>query len=138
MSVSTYAVVVLTFNSADVYHGDLPGTAPEHIKADSHHGRLTHRHSARGSVSGRYAKADESYWRAIASHLQDDRHILLLGHGKGHSNAMIQFVAWAATHDHPLSERILGAVDADVEHLSDGEILALARDFFGDRLPRWA
>jgi len=134
---SAYAVVALTFNSADVYHGDLPGTTPEHIKADTHQGRLSRRHSTRGSAGGRYQRADESYWRTLAEHLQDDRHILLLGHGRGHSNAMVQFVAWAAKHDHRLSERIVGAIEADVEHLTDGEILARAREFFGDQLPRW-
>jgi hypothetical protein len=49
---------------------------------------------------------------------------------------MLQFMQYLAQHDRDLMKRIVGSIETDDEDLTEAEILALSRNFYGDQPPR--
>ena len=46
------------------------------------------------------------------------------------SSEMDQFVAWVKVHHPKLAKRIIGSLVEDERHLTDGQLLAKAREFY--------
>jgi len=45
---------------------------------------------------------------------------------------MDQFVAWLKLHHPKLAKRIIGSLVADEHHLTEGQLLAKAREFYAN------
>jgi hypothetical protein len=48
---------------------------------------------------------------------------------------MDQFVGWLKDHHPDLSKRVIGSVVVDENHLTVGQLLAKAREFYSNALP---
>jgi len=46
---------------------------------------------------------------------------------------MDQFVSWLAVHHPELARRIIGSLVVDENHLTDGQLLGKAREFYENR-----
>ena len=72
----------------------------------------------------------DNYFALVAAALKGAGQILVFGSGTGTANEMEQFGAWLNIHEHELAGRTTGFLTIDEHHLTDGELLAKARDFF--------
>jgi hypothetical protein len=91
---------------------------------------LSHRHDR--DIAGQRAPLDHAYLSCIAEAMQQADAVLLLGHGTGESDMRQVLLTHLHTHHRPLLERIVGVVTLDHAHPSDGALLTLAREHFGN------
>jgi hypothetical protein len=91
---------------------------------------LSHRHDR--DIAGQRAPLDHAYLSRIAEAMEQADAVLLLGHGTGESDMRQVLLNHLHTHHRPLLERVVGVVTLDRAHPSDGALLALAREHFGN------
>ena len=108
----------MTYRDAKVI-GDVSTTLVEPF---DRRGRLEHLHDRGGQRSGFYREPQPEYFARIADEIRDFDEVLLLGHGQGHSNAMLHMVAYLHQREPDLARRVVGAVDLDVGDLTDAEV----------------
>ena len=93
----------------------------EVIKSKSTHTNLHHKSGAIGN--GR-APIDEKYLHSVIQSVIKSEEILVTGPG----SAKLELIKHVHRHDPQMSEKIIGV--ETVDHPSDKEVLAFARDFF--------
>ena len=126
-----FVVVAITQDDARVWSAGLTkGTRPERIYAPDdkglhHHVRQAQHHGGHGNNS-----PEKGYFDHLGAHLASASEILLLGHGVGKANAMLRFTQYMERHNPAVAKKVIGAVDADLNALTDDQILAKARDWF--------
>lgn len=91
---------------------------------------LSHRHDR--DIAGQRAPLDHAYLSRIAEAIEQADAVLLLGHGTGESDMRQLLLQHLHSHHRPLLERIVGVVTLDQAHPSEGQLLALAREHFGN------
>jgi hypothetical protein len=133
---SGHAIVVISYHGADVYPTDATNSAPTRLVPEDAHGRLRTMHHKANNPEGWYGRIENSWYADLAEALKPAGQILIIGNGKGHSNVVVQFMQYLARHDHDVMSRIVGSVEADDEDLTEAQIVALSRDFYGDSSPR--
>ena len=133
---SGHAILVITYHGADVYATDSTNGAPRRIVPKDPRGRLRTMHHKADNPGGWYGTIEQSWYAELAEALRPAAEILIIGNGKGHSNGTLQFMQYLAQHDHDLMKRIVGSIESDAEDLTEAQILALAKEFYGERSPR--
>ena len=131
-----HAILVISYDGADVYLTDALNIAPTRILAHDPSGRLHKMHHKANNPEGWYGKPEKSWYAQLADALRPAAQILIIDNGKGHSNGMLQFTRYLKRNDHKLMKRIVGSLEADGEDLTVAQVLALAREFYGDDSPR--
>jgi hypothetical protein len=125
-----FVVVALTTRDAKVWTtGVAPGTKPETIKALDAHGEQRHVRAAQADHMHHRKFDDTVFFGAIADAIRDAASVLLIGHGKGKANAMLSFVQFLERRRPEIAQKVDGAVDHDLEAMTDGQVLAAARDW---------
>jgi hypothetical protein len=127
-----HAILVISYHGADIYPTDEMNGAPRRIVPEDPRGELRTMHHKANNPDGWYGRIEKSWYAELATALRPAAEILIIGNGHGHSNGMLQFMQYLAQHDHDLMKRIVGSVESDSEDLTEGEILALAKQFYGD------
>lgn len=131
-----FVVIALTQNEARVWATGLEkGAHPEKIfapadKASHHHVRQTQH---QGGHSG--DPAEKGFFDVIAKQVESASEILLIGHGEGKANAMVRFVQYVERHSPAVAKKIVGAMDENLNAMSENQILSAARTWF-DRFHR--
>ena len=122
-------LLVIDHHEARIFRTEMHGTLPERI--------LPHQPGGdRGSrKSEDFERGEEepdvhSFFEPVVEALQGALQILIFGTGTGTSNEMEQFVSWLKDHHPNLAERIVGTSVVDEHHLTEGELLAKAREFY--------
>ncbi|MEO6568492.1 MAG: DUF2934 domain-containing protein [Opitutaceae bacterium] len=122
--------VIVNHHEIRIFHSILRGTASEqflpHDPADSFRPAA----HAGDFSRGREKPDASSYFEPVAERLSRAQQILIFGSGTGTSSEMDQFVAWLNVHHPELARRVVGAQVVDEHHLTDGQLLAKARDFY--------
>ncbi|HTU30543.1 MAG TPA: hypothetical protein VMF07_14255 [Solirubrobacteraceae bacterium] len=131
-----HAILVLSYHGAEVYPTDAVGTAPTKLLPEDLGGTLRTMHHKADNPEGWYGRLDNSWYAGLAKAIRPAAQVLIIGNGKGHSNVTVQFTQYLAEHDRDLLGRIVGSIDADEEDLTEAQLLALAREFYGDGSPR--
>lgn len=104
---------VFFFNRDAVEEVDLGARSPNH-----------HLHHRAGSVAGKRSPEDKHFFHEIVQALKPAKEWLILGPG----SAKLELVKHVHSHDHALSDHIVGVESAD--HPSDKQIVAHARTYF--------
>ena len=65
----------------------------------------------------------------MAAALEGAGPILIFGTGTGTGSEMEQFVAWLGQHHPDVARRVIGSLAIDENHLTEGQLLAKAREF---------
>jgi UDP-N-acetyl-D-mannosaminuronic acid transferase (WecB/TagA/CpsF family) len=107
-----------------------PGKRPETISAPAdnlhhHHVRMAQHHGGHHADPNR-----PEYFEEIAQSLSVAGEILLIGHGKGKANSMVALVQFLERKHPGVALKVVGALDSNLDALSEPEILALAREWF--------
>jgi hypothetical protein len=122
------ATVVMTYRDARVL-GDGESVLVEPLDPRGH---LQHMHEKGGQRRGVYHQPQPEYFARISDAFRGYDEVLLLGHGKGHSNAMMQLVAYLDRREPELAQRVVGGVDLDVGDLTEADVDRAVHEFFGE------
>lgn len=69
------------------------------------------------------------FFPAVVKALPATGRILIFGSGQGASSEMARFLAWQRRRHPALTQRMAGTLTLDRRHLTDAQLLALAREF---------
>jgi len=96
----------------------------------SSHQRLSHRHDR--DVAGQRAPLDFAYLNELSEAVLEADRVLLLGHGHGQSD-LRQLLQEHLQQHHPEALDRIDVVTVDDTACSDAELLAIAREHFGNQ-----
>ena len=125
-----HMLLAITHKEAKVYSTELKGSVPETITPHNGLGHSSHVHSKHDYSDHIEKPNHNAYFEAITTSLKDAEKLLIFGDGEGSSSTMDLYVAWLSHHHQPLAGRILAAVKVDQSHLSEGQLLARAREIY--------
>lgn len=130
-------VAAIDFHHTVIYAPDATtAQPPSHVAAADPRGyfhKISHR---AGNPDGTYEDDSSEYWEAIGDALAPAAAILLLGHGKGKANASHKFVAYAEEHRKDIAAKIVADVRADIDDLTNEQVVRLAQRYFGEEPER--
>ena len=124
------AVAVITHDHTRIWTTDMPkGQPPELIDIEQ---ALRHAHVRQAQHHGGHATSqyDEKYFEELAQTLALANEILLIGHGKGKGNYMLQFVQFVEARYPNVARNIIGMLDENIQALTEQQLLELARRWF--------
>jgi hypothetical protein len=126
-------MVVVDHHGAKIYRVE-PGSsegAPHKITPyDPHHflHHLTHKDQSR--EEGQRASEDSGFYVRIGDALAGAGRILVVGHGKGKSNAARHLLEYLRTHHSETYQRIVREVETDLSAITTPQLLELAKQTF--------
>ncbi len=115
-----HAVVWLDHSEAHVMHFNAEAVESEKIRSHSRH-KL---HTKSGVPGSGHATEDEKYYHEVAHAVAGALEILIVGP----STAKLALIKHMQKHDHAIAEKVVGI--ESVDHPSDGQLLAFARQYF--------
>lgn len=124
-----FVVVAISRDEARVWNA---GIDPESPSLEFHrpHENAEYRKTREMRDGGRFEdRVDPEYFESIVHAVAGAEQILLVGHGKGKSSWMLLLVQYLERKHPALAAKVVDAVDADLENLTDGQVLALAREW---------
>jgi hypothetical protein len=125
-----HLLVAIDHRLARIYKTELHGSLPQRILPFDRNGSGRHLHYVENDSSGQRKPAQRSFYEAIAKTLGSAENILVFGCGTGASSAMDQLLAELSQHDENIARRIVRTVVVDEQDLSEGQLLAKAREFY--------
>jgi len=121
-------LVAIDHHGARLYQIDISsaGTSEHVIKPyDPYHFLHHMRHKDQSRERGQKQAEDTSYYVRIAEALASSDCIILVGHGKGASNAAHHLAAYLREHHPQTYARVVAELTADLSTLTDPQLLAL-------------
>lgn len=132
MSEVTLAVAAIDFHQTRIFRvAPDPDGNPQRVVPQDPHGYYRHMHHKAGSVSGDYLPDSDVYWKELARHVHDASAIIILGHGKGKSNASHHFVTYVEAHESDVAAKIIADIRCDIDDLTDQQVLRIAQQAVG-------
>jgi hypothetical protein len=129
-SVGLVAVAVMR-DEARVWNAGIePGARPKTLHAPSD---LARHHHVRGTHQGSGHPTDHdqaAFYDSIADAVESAAEIVVIGHGKGKANEMILLTQYWERKRPDVAHKVIGAIDSDLEALSENQVLALIREWF--------
>ena len=126
----THLLVVIDHREARIYRTELHGSIPQRIEPYDPFGFGRDLHYNQDDSNGQRKPELKSFYDAVAKTLQGAEQILMFGTGTGSSSAMEHLLAELKKHHHELAGRVVGSVAVDEHHLTEGQLLAKARELF--------
>ncbi len=128
---SEFMAVAITRDEARVWSATgVAGLRPERFVAPTDWRR--HRHP-RKSMDRRDREAEHDnreFFESVTEAVAPSAHILVSGHGRRKANAMLKLIQYWERRHPEVALKVVGAVDSDLEALSDNQILALAHEWY--------
>lgn len=107
-----------------------PGSVPTVLRPPAERARHEHLRKAQREFGREQDHQDPAFYESISKAVENASAIILVGHGKGKANAMLHLVQYWERHHPAIAANVTGAIDSDLEALSDKQVLALVRDWF--------
>jgi len=128
-------LLVINHHEARIFRAEMQGAVPQQILPHEPDEYFRHAHNSKEVSRGKEKPDPNSFFEPVAKALQAPGPVLIFGAGTGTSSEMDQFVAWIEVHHPELAARIIGSVVVDEHHLTDGQLLANAREFYAKPRP---
>lgn len=122
-------LVVIDHQEAKVYRSDVPGAAPERLEPSDPAAHPRDIHPDEWANDRRQPKW-RNFYAAIAKTVGGASQILLFGSGTGKSSAMEQLLADLKDRHPDVAAKVIGSVVVDVQHSTENQLLAKAREFY--------
>jgi hypothetical protein len=129
-SKDNHLLVVIDHQEAKIYRTELQGAVPHQLVPYDPHGFGRHLHSKSEETDGKRKPERKSFYEAIAATLRGADRVLIFGNGTGESSAMEQLIADLKHNHADVAKQIEGSIVIDENHVTDGQLLAKAREFF--------
>lgn len=123
-------VVVIDHQEARTYRTEMKGAVPERVTPNDSDGHDRHVHSSHNYPGQDGQPNHDAYFKSVADNLVGADKILILGSGSGSSSTMELFAAWLKTHREKLADCLIGTVAVDQSHMTEGQLLARAREIY--------
>lgn len=125
-------IATIDFHGARIFAIDAPaGSAPEQVHAFDPRGFYANVYHRAGNPDGTYEADSDAYWRDLDHHLDAAAAVVLLGHGTGKANAAQHLIAWMAHHDSATAAKVIAVLRADIDDLTDEQVLRLGQQAYG-------
>jgi hypothetical protein len=126
------AIAAVDFHSTRIYALDSAAhSSPEHVTAEDPRKRFHNVYHRHGNVDGTYLDDSDAYWSLLTQALAPAAGIILLGHGKGKANASHHLAAYMEKHRKDIAGKIIADVRADIDDLTDEQLLRLGQHIAG-------
>lgn len=127
------AIAAVDFHQTRIYALDMdPKARPESVRASDPEGFRHNVYHRDGNPDGTYEDDNPVYWRTVGHALQRADAILLLGHGGGKANASHHLVAYLEKHESDVAAKIVADVRADIDDITDEQLLRLGQQYFDE------
>jgi hypothetical protein len=104
--------------------------APQQILPHKPEDFFRHAHNSKDFSRGQDRPDPNTFFEPVANALKAASKVLIFGTGTGMSSEMEQFTAWLKFCHPELSARVVGSLVVDEKHMTDGQLLAKAREFY--------
>jgi hypothetical protein len=128
-------LVVIDHHETKLYRSEMSGSLPQVILPHEPDHYFRHAHHSRQFTEGKEKPDPNSYFEPLAKALAGAAQILVFGTGTGTSSEMDQFTGWLKEHHADLAPRVVGSVVIDEHHLTEGQLLEKAREFYASTQP---
>lgn len=125
-------LVIIDHREARIYRSVAPGAVPQQIRPHVPEALSKPPTHAGESSRGHDQPDPQGYFEPVAGVLNGAGQILIFGTGTGHSSEMDQFITWLKATRPAVAGRIIGAEVVDQHQLSEGQLLAKARDIYAN------
>jgi hypothetical protein len=125
-----HLLVVIDHREARVYKTEMHGAVPQRITPYNPGGFGRHLHYVQDESSGQRKPERKSFYEAVAQTLRGAEKVLIFGSGTGASSAMERLLAELKQEHADVAGRIVGSIVLDVQHLTEDQLLAKAREFY--------
>ena len=129
-------LLVIDHHEARIFRAEMDGPTPQRILPFDPESYFRHAHNSKTTSRGQEKPDPNTFFEPVAKVLQAAGPILVFGTGTGTSNEMEQFIAWLKHHHPESAKRIIGSIVVDEHHLTDGQLLAKAKDFYANGRPQ--
>jgi len=123
-------LLVIDHHEARIFQTDMDGPIPRRILPYQPENHFRHSRDSKTISRGQEKPDPNTFFEPVAKVLQGAGQILIFGTGTGTSSEMEQFIGWLKHHHPESAKRIIGSLSVDEHHLTDGELLAKAREFY--------
>lgn len=131
VSEGTHLLVVIDHREARIYRTELHGSVPQRIETFDPDGSGRYLHDVQDDADGlAKARNRRSFYDAIALTLRRAEQVLIFGSGTGASSAMDHLLAELKHNHRDVAARVVGSLVLDVQHLTEDQLLAKAREFY--------
>jgi hypothetical protein len=103
---------------------------PETIHAPAEKSRHHHVREAQHHHGHDTDHTNPVFYESISEAVTPAKHLVLIGHGKGKADEMLHLTQYWERKHPEIAQKVVTAIDSDVESLSPNQILALVRDWF--------
>ena len=134
-SKETHWLLVSDHHEARLFRTEMEGATPQRILPYEPGSYFRHAQDSKATSRGQEKPDPNTFFESVAKVLAADGPILVFGTGTGTSSEMEQFVAWFKRHHPESSKRIIGSLVVDEHHLTDGQLLAKAKNFYANASP---
>ena len=129
-------LLVIDHHEARIFRAEMQGAVPQQILPHEPDDYFRHAHNSMEVSRGKEKPDPNSFFEPVVKALHAPGQILVFGAGTGTSSEMEQFIAWVKAHHPEVAKRIVGSLVVDEHHLTEGQLLAKAREFYAKpRLP---
>lgn len=125
-----HLLLVIDHSEARIFHTVVKNGVPEAILPHEPHDYFRHAHNSKDFSRGQEKPDPNSFFGPVAKALEIPGKIWVFGTGTGTSSEMTQFLDWVKVHNVAVALRIIGSSVVDEHHLSEGQLLAKARDCY--------
>ncbi len=123
--------VAITRDEARVWAtGVEPGAVPLNVHAPSEMARHHHVREAQHHRGHDTEHQSTVFYESISEAVKGASTIILIGHGKSKANEMLHLIQYWERKHPALAQKVLGAIDSDLESLSSAQILSLVREWY--------
>ena len=127
-------IVVVDHHGAKIYRTE-PGSGGASTRKitpyDPHHFLHHLKHKDQSREEGQRTSESPEFYRRIGDALAPAGRILVVGHGKGESNAAQQLVEYLRLHHHETYQRAVREIEADLSAVTTPQLLEFAARTFG-------
>jgi hypothetical protein len=123
-------LVVIDHRQARLFRTEMSGSLPKQILPYEPSDYFRHAHNSRDFSRGKEKPDPNTFFEPVAKELMAGGQILIFGSGTGESSEMDKFATWLGDHHTDISRRVLGTIAVDESHMTDGQLLRKAREFY--------
>jgi hypothetical protein len=130
----THWLLVIDHHEARIFRSEMLGAVPQQVLPHEPDDYFRHAQDSKEVSRGKEKPDPNSFFEPVAAVLRTGGPILIFGTGTGTSSEMDQFIGWLKTQHSDLAARIIGSMVVDEHHMTEGQLLAKAREFYARAL----